>query len=385
MANEYRIRNHPLEEVGDYTMTLYIDMLCTVASYENSNPDAAYKLIANIMLSAGMKHPISEHIKNAMQLTPERFSEFVTECRNNELQYIFLIDSLLIICSNGQPCKKQIEFIAGIAVAFSIKFSCFKYLSEITANIIKQDSTFFSLSSNTGNTDSFNDDTELKAKYSAMCYVKQFSEGILINSPNTSEKIYYLSTFTQKSKWWGYSSYWNQDKIVIENIDISYKDYYGNGVYGDEEKMIVVEGASELILRKCNVTYIEPELKEGPSKIHILKLENCILDFDLAPRLHYSSCICADKIYVSHCTFKNYISNSSSFIYRFGKIFHEGKRNCVLNIANCTFENSDLNRFPSYAKIKNTKFIHCKGINDERIKRVIEQAKQNGCQFIDCK
>ncbi len=143
MANEYRIRNHPLEEVSDYTMTLYIDMLCTVASYENANPEAAYKLIANIMLSAGMKHPISEHIKNAMQLTPERFSEFVTECRNNELQYIFLIDSLLIICSNGQPCKKQIEFVAGLAEAFSIYNHCFRYLAIIADKILKQDSNFF--------------------------------------------------------------------------------------------------------------------------------------------------------------------------------------------------------------------------------------------------
>lgn len=383
MANEYRIRNHPLEEVGDYTMTLYIDVLCTVASYENAKPEAAYKLIANIMLSAGMKHPISEHIKNAMQLTPERFSEFVTECRNNELQYIFLIDSLLIICSSGQPCKKQIEFIAGIAAAFNIDYSCLKFISEITANIIKQDSTCFSHNSYAGYVDSFNNNTELKAKYSAMCYIKQFSEGILINS-NTSEKVFYITSFKKEEIGWWYWSKWKQDKIVVENADISYTENHGYGIHGYEEKKVVVEHAGELILRKCNVTYIDPQSYDGPSKIHILKLENCILDKDLAPRFRYSPCIRADEIYVSHCTFKNYSSNSSSLIFSFGTIFHEGKPNSILNISNCTFENSDLNRFPSYAKIKNTKFIRCKGINDQRIKRIIEQAKQNGCQFIDC-
>ncbi len=391
MANEYRIRNHPLEEVGDYTMTLYIDMLCTVASYENANPEAAYKLIANIMLSAGMRHPISEHIKNAMQLTPERFSEFVTECRNNELQYIFLIDSLLIICSNGQPCKKQIEFIAGIVAALEISPNAYKQLVIIASKLLEQDKEYFS---KYWWEDSWNrDETDIKTKFVSICYVKQFSEGVFTISEQEKEKynfpysLYYECHLEQQNvqmRRYNRDMYYN--KIIIENVCACDKDPLWLAAEEISEIRII-----NCTLRSCKTfgwstklilenSIIEPILGSLPSfeRSYIncknIQAKNCIFKCD-NNGLIKPSIGCGIINGNMECTNSTFINCSIPF--------PEGNFDNIFRFSNCQFIECTLYDIPSYIKsIEKTTFKNCR--ISQKIENKLNFFKQNGCQFINC-
>lgn len=437
MANEYRIRNHPLEEVSDYTMTLYIDMLCTVASYENANPEAAYKLIANIMLSAGMKHPISEHIKNAMQLTPERFSEFVTECRNNELQYIFLIDSLLIICSNGQPCKKQIEFIAGVASVFNIIPENFKGLAKLAAHILEQNKDYFNDGWHGGWWLLINDleleylcelsatnyysefmESNIKTSLSSLCYVKQFSDlnlylddypkftiesksgnsiHLSTSSCNYSPTILYKSHVNQAQGY--YRNNFRYSKIVIENECID-KDEYALGFGSPENK--------EIIMRNCEIVKIRNIF--GDHNYCNFKLENCIFNAKLSYYSGYSALI-DHNIVAENCIFdchnKNIFSTKYSSCYLFSFQHNATCINCqfinlyfpidndnafgniILN--DCEFIECEILEVPNFIKITNAVFRNCKIYLDwlmdsnKSHENQLEILNNNGCQFINCK
>lgn len=393
MENEYRLRNHPLEEVGEYTMNLYIDMLCAVAGYENSNTDSAYKLIANIMLSAGMKHSIFEHIKNAMTLTVKRFSEFVTECCQNELHNIFLIDSLLIICSNGQPCKKQIEFIANIATVFGITLPNLKGMTKLTARILEQNKEYFS---ETWWWKDINDGISFKTIYEAMCYVKQISDVLITIDEQEKVKydypysIYYESKLEQrKTDMSRYSrSREKYNKIIIENIE------------GDNLSFSYNEDFKELTVRRCVLNEINLNQKPWLD----VKIENCIIekqpDFDHWLIKYYN-------IRAINCIFKCHgrqlsISLSNNFRNCIKALFRDNAEciNCKfidcslydeedeykkeINLQNCEFIECNIWGMPDYVKIDNAIFTKCVIKLYSFGQKTIENLSRNDFQFIEC-
>lgn len=388
MGDEYRLKNHPLENCDDYTKNLYIDILCSVASYENSNIEAAYKLIAHIMLSAEMKHPLSEHIKNAMQITPERYSDFFLQCREQELQYIFLIDCLLIICSNGEPNKKQVEFVAELSDVFGLDKRNFQYLVKISQIILLQDSELFF----EPYIDSFGLDEKYYFEYitfgfwklipddeiekitpncsmklSSMCYVKQFAEGVLIGFKGILYESYLKSTTIN---WYGRREA-EYNKIILENVKI---DNYRSSS-SENTREINVGKADEMILRNCSLRTIRTA--GAYNRVRVLKLENCVCENVNEYNPWGKDSFMASDIYAVNCTFIGYTSHHYDSI---GGIFGGS-----FNLTNCVFENVQLNGLVGRERvIKNSVFKKCWGLNVPEKQKLIESATKNNCQFVDC-
>lgn len=122
---DFKLRYHPIISVDDYIQDLYIDALCMVTAYDNQNPELAFTYIEHIIkLADKSKKTLSEHIKSALQFTPERFEEFISQCSEHDLQCIFLLDCLLIINTNCNPSPKQLN----LYVEVSTVFGCSKYI-----------------------------------------------------------------------------------------------------------------------------------------------------------------------------------------------------------------------------------------------------------------
>lgn len=169
---------HPMGELDEYVKNRYADMLCVFAQYENRGTEAAVNFIQRLMAGAGMSEPVTEHIKNAMELTVEGFDEFLTLCRENDLSDGLLLDGMLIACAGGPPGKKQLEFLAELAEILMVEKSRLKYLSQMARAILEQDQEgYYALCQE------LPECFRMALIERAVPYLKEFISGILVDTP----------------------------------------------------------------------------------------------------------------------------------------------------------------------------------------------------------
>lgn len=188
-AKNHPIKNHPLAECDEYVKGLYFDMLCVMAQYENEDTENQNKFIQRIMSGCNETMPIAEHIKRAMSLTVENITEFLKQCKDNNLSDIFFMDSLLISCGNGAPNKKQVEFIAEIADVLGFDKAKTKFMSELAVAILEQD--FEKLKGAASDFADLNDEMS-----NTNCYIQPVVDKNVVSTD--SKKIFYSVKLTDK-------------------------------------------------------------------------------------------------------------------------------------------------------------------------------------------
>ncbi len=135
----YKINDgHPLIGCDEYVRGLYIDMLCVVAMYENEDNENQNRFIQRIMAGCNDKTLINEHIKNAMQLSVEKISEIIKQIKDNNLENIFYLESLIINCANGQPNKKQAHFLAELGEVLGFDKKKISFMCDLAVAVVEQ-------------------------------------------------------------------------------------------------------------------------------------------------------------------------------------------------------------------------------------------------------
>ena len=71
------IKEHPLEKADERLKSVYYDLLYITAQYENSDTDNQIQFIKRIMDSTNAVTVISDHIRSAGELTPEKTADFI--------------------------------------------------------------------------------------------------------------------------------------------------------------------------------------------------------------------------------------------------------------------------------------------------------------------
>lgn len=178
-ASAHPLKEHPIDNCEEYVQKLYIDALTVTAQYENKNAEAANKFIQRIMAGAGLKEPFTEHLKNAFEITPERYGEFLKQCAENKLTDIFLIDSMIIACAAGEPNKKQVDFVAETADMLSVRKNRFEWLTGIAKCILMQSSEEYKAVC-----EKIPHDEKNEILPNIVCYLKEFVSGVLIDTDN---------------------------------------------------------------------------------------------------------------------------------------------------------------------------------------------------------
>lgn len=209
-ASAHPLKEHPIDNCEEYVQKLYIDALTVTAQYENKNAEAANKFIQRIMAGAGLKEPFTEHLKNAFEITPERYGEFLKQCAENKLTDIFLIDSMIIACAAGEPNKKQVDFVAETADMLSVRKNRFEWLTGIAKCILMQSSEEYKAVC-----EKIPHDEKNEILPQIVCYLKEFVSGVLLDT----DDIYWVFS-KDKIVFMNESELYIHDrkKVIFENI-----------------------------------------------------------------------------------------------------------------------------------------------------------------------
>lgn len=289
MPLKHPLKEHPLENCDEYIKKLYIDMLCVMAQYENKAPETALNLVQRIMAGIGCNEPVDEHIKRAMQLKYENVKEFLAECKENGLEYIYMYDSLLLAGAGGKPGKKPLEFIAEMMSALGIGEIEAAHISIIAAAILEQNQDKY-----TEATAKILADDRLKLTECIVCYLKEFVTGIIIDTPDLlwvyskeKKQFEFPVEIQEDGKERMINSFENHKTCIFENLIIDGGFYLYSG--------------NTAIIRNCDLGFAKFD------SFAEVVIDNCLFDGNLG-HLNYTFYEVTNnsKIELLNSTFQNY-------------------------------------------------------------------------------
>lgn len=206
-ASNHPINEHPVSKAEEYVRNLYFDMLCVVAQYECNDTENAFTLIKRIMATCTETQPLAEYIKRSMEITPDRTAEFIKQCKDKGLCEIFMIDAMLLSCSNGSPNIKQAAFIAQFGDMLGFDKSNMEEMVKFSVAILEQDSDKYQELLN-GNNENVQE--------TLLCYAKKFVFGLILC---TNTKRYYFAPKLNNIPFNKKIEISNIDDIFIENLE----------------------------------------------------------------------------------------------------------------------------------------------------------------------
>lgn len=372
---------HPMGELDEYVKNRYADMLCVFAQYENRGTEAAANFIQRLMAGAGMSEPVTEHIKNAMELTVEGFDEFLTLCRENDLSDGLLLDGMLIACAGGPPGKKQLEFLAELAEILMVEKSRLKYLSQMARAILEQDQEgYYALCQE------LPECFRMALIERAVPYLKEFISGILVDTPEmlwlyAREKSNFdLSDFSKLNI--------SHDTVLLEHLTVKSADLYTINFAGSCQKIEL----RECSFRNCRLQFF------NVSKLTINNCEFTASDsIPVGFVIRVPSWRC-ENFYMNGCYMHDiYLGRGSGRGDRTALIsVGKENKNCEFKASDSSFENIKLppsahtsSLFfcvePSKARLSKCRFAKCNVNNTNPIFSgdwIIE--KDQNCEFQDC-
>lgn len=234
MPYSYPLEQHPIIGKEEYVQKLYFDVLCVVAQYENKDMENQLKFIQRIMAGAGRSEAISEHIKNAMEITEETFEEFLKQCKENALTDIFIVDGLLIACAGGVPNEKQMEFMSEIACVFGMRRNYLEWMTGIVKAILEQDTQEY-----TKVCQQIPHDEKKHIVPTVICYLKDFVSGVLVDTDDMlwiyskeKRKIDIKALFPDMKI--------SRKKVVLENVIIDVEGEDNNLLFSSCEEIMII-------------------------------------------------------------------------------------------------------------------------------------------------
>lgn len=186
-AANHPITEHPVSEQEEYVRDLYLDMLCVVAQYESVDTENAFTFIKRIMAACEDTQPFDEYIRRSMELTTEKTTEFIMQCKENNLCEIFFVDSLITACANGTPNNKQVSFMAQFGDMLGFDKNKMTAISKFVISILEQDAQKYH--------DLLTEENR-KIQLSVICYAKEYAKNMYrmkINNDDTGKYHHFLS------------------------------------------------------------------------------------------------------------------------------------------------------------------------------------------------
>lgn len=234
------VEGHPIAETDEYVRKMYFDMLCVIAQYANDNTEKRLAFVERIHTGAGLKNEFSEHIKDSMNITPDKLDEFFKQCKENDLTVNFIIDGLLIACVDGKPNSKQMEFAAEMAEALGLTKEEVELLSKLAIAILEQDNDkYFAAMENAP------EKSTEKIVRGVFCYIKEFVSGVLVDNEDllwiysknqTQYRTYDYCIHSIKDKEKRYDLT-DHNKVVLYNLELVSDDR--NHIYFRENDVII--------------------------------------------------------------------------------------------------------------------------------------------------
>jgi len=325
------IKEHPLEKADERFKNTYYDLLYITAQYENSDTENQIQFIKRIMDSTNAVTVISDHIRSAGELTPEKVADFIRNCVNMHLEIIFFIDCLLIACSTGSLTKKQVDYLSEVAASLEIKKSDVEILCGYAAAILEQSTEKYEKANKS--------DTSGLYRH-ILCYTKKFVCGAIANTEKCLH-FYSMSHETLEPKRIlviSNSANYNSCEIIRETIVFENVRIDLSNMTQIHDFHIGFGCAKEVIFRSCDF------INGGSLRFHgciSISIDDCTFTnfvndgvFDLNP----DSVLTVTKSSFRNCGYETSFQSTTGGVIRSTNLNHVIFREC--SFENCFAQGS---------------------------------------------
>lgn len=338
LASVHPLKEHPIDNCEEYVQKLYIDALTVISQYENPNAEDTNRFIQRIMAGAGLKEPFTEHLKNAFEITPERYGEFLKQCAENKLTDIFLIDSMIIACAAGEPNKKQVDFVAETADMLSVRKNRFEWLTGIAKCILMQSSEEYKTVC-----EKIPHDEKNEIIPQIVCYLKEFVCGVLVDTDDLCWVYFREKTeFKKGGNLDDGITVHDRTKVIFENIITDHS--------------ISLSSCNHVEFKNCELVFV------GHDNVGEAHYDSCIFDGKTSWRDIFDYSDTKINVLFTNCKFANYKAGE------WGKL-NRAKSTVSITADHCKFSNiyCDCNHgllCCGEHVVKNCEFINCGNESD---------------------
>lgn len=138
-----KLEGHILAKKDMHTKELYMILLsCTALAGENVGK-IELSFLSAILNVAGFKEGLGSYFNKATDLNLDTLEEFIDKMLEGNLQYNFILDSLILSSIDGNVSDKESELIGELAESLKIDKEEMEFLCDLVICILEQDNKSF--------------------------------------------------------------------------------------------------------------------------------------------------------------------------------------------------------------------------------------------------
>lgn len=140
-----KLEGHILSEKDIYSKELYMMLLSCTASVSGKVENRKINYLSTILNAVGLKEGVENYFNKASNLNLETLNKFIDKMLQENLQFNFILDSLILSNLEGNVSEKESDFIGELAEALKIEKEEMEFLCDLTICILEQNSKNFNL------------------------------------------------------------------------------------------------------------------------------------------------------------------------------------------------------------------------------------------------
>lgn len=136
--SNYPLTNAELKGQTDYIKNNYFKHLALVLTQRGETSENQRYLFCRMLKGVEAEQEIEEHLRQAMEIEIEEYEEFMEQLRGMTLRYRFVLDALLIACSDVYS-DEQKELLALFMESLKVGLDEAAFICGIARSILEQD------------------------------------------------------------------------------------------------------------------------------------------------------------------------------------------------------------------------------------------------------
>ena len=329
-----KLEGHVLAEKDIHSKELYMILLSCTASVGGKVEKMKLSFLSAILNASGLKDGIEAYFNKALDLNLDTLKDFTDKMLLGNLQYNFILDSLILSTIDGNISEKESDFVGELAETLKIDKEEMEFLCDLTICILEQNNKSF---------DEMLNRVPNKLRISEFKpYLLHFIDGLPF------EKEYITGEVHLTGKHIISKPIINEGTLYIENCIITFR---GEGKITSREGSEVHIKASEII----NGEFILEEKAKLSATDSLFRDNHNKRVFTLQQ--------CKRQNFIENCTFKNCeLDDNGGVIYILESVLEMSKNtfvNCKSNKkGGAIYIDGEIDRVIYWA---NLKFSHCEG------------------------
>lgn len=282
----YPISNALLTNETDYIKNNYFRHLALVLTQKGEVSENQRYLFSRLLVGANAESDIEEYLRQALDIEIEQYVEFMSQMREKELRYRFLLDATLITCCDAYDAEQQ-ELLAAFMESLKMPLREAEFLCAISRSILEQDKE--------GYWGQIQENEDIVFRNFAQEYTREYAGEYLVSVNDEKFFLYFPEKKKITKKFLTSEGVRNGVINGFEEVRIC------NGVFDVTTEDLLIQGCKKVAIENC-------EFQGGEGGINLInndkiKFSNCMFT-DFRKRALRVTCHADAFIWVYNCCFE---------------------------------------------------------------------------------